>query len=77
MPNTEELKYAMPVAPVKLLTTKAALPLAGKVNAHLVDFRKSLDNSFKKDPAFHGYMEENYLMEAECPRFGKNKKNDR
>ncbi|MDE7131780.1 MAG: ribose-phosphate pyrophosphokinase [Lachnospiraceae bacterium] len=70
MPNTEELKHAMPVAPVKLLTTQAALPLATKVNSHLVDFRKSLDNSFKKDPAFHGYMEENYLMEAECPRFG-------
>ena len=70
MPNTEELKHAMPVAPVKLLTTQAALPLAHKVNAYLVDFRKSLDNSFKKDPAFHGYMDEDYLMEAECPRFG-------
>ncbi len=70
MPNTEELKHAMPVAPVKLLTTQAALPLAHKVNSYLVDFRKSLDNSFKKDPAFHGYMDEDYLMEAECPRFG-------
>ena len=70
MPNTEELKHAMPVAPVKLLTTQAALPLAEKVNSHLVDFRKSLDNRFKKDPAFHGYMEDTYLMEAECPRFG-------
>lgn len=70
MPNTEELKNAMPVAPVKLLTTKSALPLATKVNSHLVAFRKSLDNSFKKDPAFHGYMEDNYLIEAECPRFG-------
>ena len=52
MPNTEELKYAMPVAPVKLLTTKSALPLANKVNEHLVEFRKSLDNSFKKIPHF-------------------------
>ena len=70
MPNTEELKNAMPVAPIKLLTTKSALPLAQMVNSHLVDFRKSLDNSFKNDPAFHGYMEDNYLVEVECPRFG-------
>ena len=70
MPNTEELKNAMPVAPIKLLTTKSALPLAYMVNSHLVDFRKSLDNSFKNDPAFHGYMEDNYLVEVECPRFG-------
>ena len=70
MPNTEELKNAMPVAPIKLLTTKSALPLATLVNSHLVEFRKSLDNSFKNDPAFHGYMEDNYLVEVECPRFG-------
>ena len=70
MPNTEELKNAMPVAPIKLLTTKSALPLAALVNSHLVEFRKSLDNSFKNDPAFHGYMEDNYLVEVECPRFG-------
>ena len=70
MPNTEQLKTAMPVAPIKLLTTKSALPLADKVNNYLVEFRKSLDNTFKNDPAFHGYMEDNYLVEVECPRFG-------
>lgn len=70
MPNTEQLQNAMPVAPVKLLTTKSALPLAHKVNQHLVEYRRSLDNTFKKDPAFHGYMEDDYLIEVECPRFG-------
>ena len=70
MPNTEQLKNAMPVAPIMLLATKSALPLAGLVNSHLVEFRRSLDNNFKNDPAFHGYMKDNYLVEAECPRFG-------
>ena len=70
MPNTEQLKNAMPVAPIKLLTTSSAMPLASKVNSHLVEFRKSLDNNFKNDPAFHGYMEDNYLSEVKCPRFG-------
>ena len=70
MPNTEQLEHSMPVAPVKLLTDKSALPLAEIVNSHLVDFRKNLKNSVKNDPAFHGYMENNYLMKVECPRFG-------
>ena len=70
MPNIEQLKTAMPVAPIKLLTTKSALPLAHRINSYLVDFRQSLDNSFKNDPAFHGYMEKDYLIEVECPRFG-------
>lgn len=70
MPNTEQLEHAMPVAPIKLLTTKSALPLAMKVNSYLVDFRKSLNNNVKSDPAFHGYMEDNYLVEVSCPRFG-------
>ena len=70
MPNTEQLEHSMPVAPVKLLTDKSALPLAEKVNGHLVDFRRNLNNSVKNDPAFHGYMENNYLMKVECPRFG-------
>ena len=70
MPNIEQLETAMPVAPMKLLTTKAALPLAQRINTYLVEFRQNLNNSFKSDPAFFGYMEDNYLSEVECPRFG-------
>ena len=70
MPNIEQLKTAMPVAPIMILSTEAAFPLAQKINSHLVEFRQNLDNSFKNDPAFYGYMEDNYLIKAECPRFG-------
>jgi len=70
MPNIEQLKTAMPVAPIMILTTGAALPLAQKINSYLVEFRQNLDNSFKNDPAFYGYMEDNYLIEVNCPRFG-------
>ena len=70
MPNIEQLETAMPVAPIKLLTTQAALPLANKINSYLVEFRQNLNNSFKKDPAFYGYVEENYLSEVPCPRLG-------
>ena len=70
MPNIEQLKTAMPVAPISILTTGAALSLAEKINNYLVEFRQNLNNSFKNDPAFFGYMEENYLTQVECPRFG-------
>ena len=70
MPNIEQLKTAMPVAPIKIVTTEASLPLAQRINSYLVEFRQNLDNSFKKDPAFYGYMEDDYLIEIECPRFG-------
>lgn len=70
MPNIEQLEHSMPVAPMKLLTTKSAMNLASKVNSYLVDFRKTLNNNVKVDPAFHGYMEDNYLIEVDCPRFG-------
>ncbi len=70
MPNVEQLKTAMPVAPMMLLSTKAAMPLATRINRHLVEYRHNLENSFKNDPAFHGYVEDNYLVEANCPRFG-------
>ncbi|MCM1254026.1 MAG: ribose-phosphate pyrophosphokinase [Clostridium sp.] len=70
MPNIEQLKTAMPVAPISILTTAAALPLAQRINNYLVGFRQNLNNSFKNDPAFFGYMEDDYLTVVECPRFG-------
>ena len=70
MPNIQELETSMPVAPIKILTTQAALPLAKWINSYLVEFRQHLNNSFKNDPAFYGYMENDYLIQVECPRFG-------
>ena len=70
MPNLHELENAMPVAPLKLLAMESAEALGRRVNEYLVDFRKTINNSLKKDPAFQGYAEENYLVNAQCPRFG-------
>ena len=37
----------------------------------MVEFRKSIHNErVKKDPAFHGYIENNYLVSLSTPRFG-------
>ncbi len=71
MPNLRELENAMPVAPLKLIALPSAERMARRVNDYLVEFRRSINNEkVKNDPAFHGYIENNYLTLADCPRFG-------
>lgn len=71
MPNLHELEKAMPVAPLKIVALSSAAEMGSKVNDYLIEFRKSIHNDkVKNDPAFHGYIEENYLVDADCPRFG-------
>ncbi|NLL75737.1 MAG: ribose-phosphate pyrophosphokinase [Clostridiales bacterium] len=70
MPNLRELEAAIPVAPLKIMATESAAKLADSVNRYLVEFRKSVNNLAKSDPAIQGYTEDNYLTDAVCPRFG-------
>lgn len=70
MPNIQTLEQAMPVAPIKLIATKSMEPMARQINQYLVEFRRDLNNKFKDDPAFHGYMEDDYMLQVDCPRFG-------
>ena len=71
MPNLRELENAMPVGPLKIVALSSAREMGNKVNDYLVQFRKDINNEkVKQDPAFQGYIEENYLVDAECPRFG-------
>ncbi len=70
MPNLHELENAIPVAPLKIVALPSAAKLAENVNKYLVSFRKSVNNKFKNDPAFLGYIEESYLTDFEVPRFG-------
>lgn len=70
MPNLHELEAAIPVAPLKIVATESAAKLAGNINKHLIEFRKTVNNLAKNDPAFQGYVEDNYLAKVSCPRFG-------
>ena len=70
MPNIQKLEQAMPVAPIKLIATKSMETMAKNINQYLVEFRRDLNNKFKNDPAFHGYMDADYLLPVSCPRFG-------
>lgn len=70
MPNLRELENAMPVAPLKLVALPSAEKLGRRINNYMVEFRKNVNNDkVKNDPAFHGYIENNYLANVELPRF--------
>lgn len=71
MANVNELENAMPVAPLKIVALASAQKMGRKINDYMVEFRKSIHNDrVKNDPAFHGYIESNYLLNVDTPRFG-------
>ena len=70
MPNLHELEAAIPVAPLKIVATESAVQRADGDNKYLIEFRKTFNTLAKNDPAFQGYVEDNYLAKASCPRFG-------
>ncbi len=70
MPNIRELENALPVAPLKVLAMESAADLGSKVNDYLVEFRRNMKSEKHSDPAFQGYIADNYLLDAACPRFG-------
>ncbi len=70
MPNLRELEAAIPVAPLKLVVMESATRLGSNVNHHLVNFRRDVKNIAKNDPAFEGYVSDNYIVDSACYRFG-------
>ena len=70
MPNLSELEAAIPVAPLKLIVMDSAEKLGNNVNHYLVNFRKDIKNVAKNDPAFQGYVADNYIVDSTCYRFG-------
>ena len=58
MPNLSKLEAAIPVAPLKLVVLESATALGSSVNSHLIDFRRSIKNVAKNDPAFESCCRE-------------------
>ncbi|MCM1045415.1 MAG: ribose-phosphate pyrophosphokinase [Candidatus Gastranaerophilales bacterium] len=71
MPNLQKIENAMPVAALKIIAMPSITAMGRRINDYMVEFRKNVHNDMvKKDPAFHGYVESNYLMDVSLPRFG-------
>lgn len=70
MADVSKLEQALPIAPLKLVALDSAENMGKVINDYLVSFRKETHVDLAGDPAFRGYHENNYLVNAECPRFG-------
>ena len=70
MPNFEALQHAIPVAPLRIAALEGCRDLADLVNQHLIEYRHENPSHFKDDILFKGYVEDSYLVNCSCPRFG-------
>ena len=71
MINLDLLQRSMPVAPLKIAALRGCTELAETVNEQLLSFRQELLSQHPDDVLHQsGYVEESYLVECECPRFG-------
>lgn len=60
----------MPLAPIKLIVPACAKELGSSINNYLVEIRSNLHSKFIADPAFQGYIKENYIADINLARFG-------
>ena len=70
MANLDQLEKALPYAPIKIVALESSKYLADEVNDYLVGFRHDIKSRVTRDPAFHGYIEDNFLTKFSVPRFG-------
>ncbi|MCR5398123.1 MAG: ribose-phosphate pyrophosphokinase [Lachnospiraceae bacterium] len=70
MPNLEELKYKLPVAPLEIVALDCAKALAADIDKRVAEMRKKDGGKFGAEPAMHGYVRDSYLGKVRCPRFG-------
>ena len=69
MPDFHKLDSSIPVAPISFIVMDSAKELGELVNNHLVDFRHEM-HSLPNDPAFQGYVRDDYRIKFSTPRFG-------
>ena len=73
MANDYVFNDQLPVAPLKIAALESCRVLAGKVNDHIVDFRRNDIEELKRREAdlhYRGYDVDSYLLSCDCPRFG-------
>lgn len=66
----EKTIETIPVGPLGLIPLKSCVDLGKKVNQYLVEWRRERESEHKSTIAFTGYQRDNYIIDAQTPRFG-------
>ena len=70
MSSSNNLTYANPIAPLKIIALPGCEHMAEAVNKYLKQFRKELLEENPSKRKHYAYDTDNYILECECPRFG-------
>ena len=68
--SSEKELTTIPVAPLKLIVMESCAALGKKVDDYIVQFRNNAHNEHKESIEFNGYLEDSYIINSKCPRFG-------
>lgn len=68
--DIKEMEKLFPRAPLKIIAMEGCKELGQKVNDYIVNFRQSSYREELKSPMYATYLQDNYLVDANCPRFG-------
>ena len=60
----------IPVGSLGIIPVDGCQEMGDKVNDYLVKWRKESLNQHKEDLLFHEYVKDNYIIDAQVPRFG-------
>ena len=66
----EKTIETIPVGPLGVIPLQSCAELGEKVNRHLVEWRRERQSEHKSTIAFTGYQRDNYIIDAQTPRFG-------
>ncbi len=72
MPEKDKPEQILPVGPLKIAALEGCREFGAKVNEHLVNIRRKnlQDPKYTNSDRIPGYMENSYLLDCSCPRFG-------
>ncbi len=71
MSDLEHFENAMPVGPLKLAVLDSSRDFGAAVDKYLVNYRHNSPIRRQEDgTVLRGYLEDSYLLDMKCPRFG-------
>lgn len=68
--RNERILDNIPVGSLGIIALDGCTEMGNKVNDYIVKWRHENGHAHKDDVVFHGYERDNYLIEANTPRFG-------
>lgn len=68
--RNERILDNIPVGSLGIIALDGCTEMGNKVNDYIVKWRHEDGHAYKDNVVFHGYERDNYLIEADTPRFG-------